>query len=54
VLVDIATLGVLRGGVPARALGMVTEWASLHRAEPRAAWERARQLRPPGKIEPLP
>jgi hypothetical protein len=42
------------GSLPARALGMVTEWASLHQRELLAAWERASRLQPPGKIEPLP
>ena len=37
VLVDIGTLAVLSGKLPARALGMVTKWASLHQDELRAA-----------------
>lgn len=54
VLVNINTLAVLGGGLPARALGLVTEWASLRQQDLRAAWQRASQLQPPGKIEPLP
>jgi hypothetical protein len=54
VLVNITTLAILGGGLPARALGLVTEWASLHQSELRACWERASHLQPPGKIEPLP
>jgi hypothetical protein len=54
VLVNINTLAVLGGGLPARALGLVTEWASLRQHDLRAAWQRASQLQPPGKIEPLP
>ena len=54
VLLNINTLAILGGNLPARALGMVTEWASLHQPEPRVAWERASRLQPPGKIEPLP
>ena len=54
VLVNINTLAVLSGSLPARALGLVTEWASLHQPELRAAWERASRLQPPGKIQPLP
>ena len=53
-LVNINTLAILGGSLPARALGMVTEWASLHQQELRVAWERASRLQPPGKIEPLP
>jgi hypothetical protein len=54
VLVSIATLAILSGSVPARALGLITEWASLHQQELRTAWDRARRLQPPGRIEPLP
>jgi hypothetical protein len=54
VLVNINTLAILSGGLPARALGLVTEWASLHQPELLASWERASQLQPPGKIAPLP
>ena len=54
VLVNINTLAVLSGSLPARALGLVTEWASLHQPELRAAWEQASRLQPPGKIQPLP
>lgn len=54
VLVNITTLAIMSGRLPARALGMVTEWAALHQGELRDAWERAKQLLPPGQIEPLP
>lgn len=54
VLVHIGTLAVLSGRLPARALGMVTEWAAMRQAELRAAWERASRLEPPGHIAPLP
>jgi hypothetical protein len=54
VLVNIVTLAILSGGLPARALGLVTEWASLHQRELLVAWERASQLQPPGRIAPLP
>ena len=53
-LLNINTLAIMSGRLPARALGMVTEWASLHQQELRAAWERAKRLLPPGQIEPLP
>ena len=42
------------GSLPARALGLVTEWASLHQQELRGAWGRASRLQQPGKIDPLP
>ncbi|MEK7715457.1 MAG: DUF4160 domain-containing protein [candidate division NC10 bacterium] len=54
VLVNVNTLAILGGGLPARALGMVTEWASLRQQELLVAWQRASRLQPPGKIEPLP
>ena len=53
VLVGIEDLAVLEGRLPPRALGFVIEWASLHQADLRAAWERARRHEAPGKIAPL-
>jgi len=52
--IDIDSLGVIDGKLPARALGLVTEWASLHQEELREAFDRAANMQPPGKIEPLP
>ncbi len=52
-LVEIATLSVISGRLPPRAMGLVAEWAASHQEELSAAWERARNLQPPGKIEPL-
>lgn len=53
-LVALDTLAVLEGALPPRALGLVVEWAALHRDELRATWERARRLEPLGRIAPLP
>ncbi len=53
-LVRIENLSVLAGSMPARALGLVVEWASLHQEELRAAWRRASENQVPGKIQPLP
>jgi hypothetical protein len=53
VLVNINTLAFLGGSLPARALGLVTEWASLHQQALRAAWERASRLQSPGKNRAL-
>jgi hypothetical protein len=50
---DIDTLAVIEGKLPARALGLVTEWAATHQHELREAFERAANMQPPGKIEPL-
>jgi hypothetical protein len=49
----IETLEILRGKLPRRAHGMVVEWATLHRAELRTNWERARRRQELGKIVPL-
>ena len=52
-VVRIEDLTVLRGRLPPRALGIVKEWASLHQAELKTAWDRARRQEAPGKIAPL-
>jgi hypothetical protein len=51
--VDIDALAVIDGKLPARALGLVIEWASLHQTDLRDAFQRAASMQPPGKIEPL-
>lgn len=53
-LVDINTLAVIAGRLPPRAMGLVVEWASLHREELLANWNRARNLEPLEGIDPLP
>ena len=50
----IATLSVLSGDLPARALRLVQEWARLHQAELEANWNAARVRVPLASIEPLP
>ena len=52
-LVNIHNMAVISGRLPPRALGLVIEWALLHQDELQAAWERARNLEPLGKIAPL-
>ena len=52
-LVNINTLAVISGNLPPRALGLVVEWASLHRDELNTLWERARNQESLGKIAPL-
>ncbi len=52
-LIAIETSAVIAGRLPPRALGLVIEWAALHQQELEAAWQRAKNLEPPGKIEPL-
>ncbi len=53
VLLQIDTLAVIAGRLPPRATGLVMEWASLHQSELREAWEKAKNMQAPGKIEPL-
>ncbi len=45
--------GVLSGSLPPRVLGLVVEWATLHREELQADWDRARALSPLEPIAPL-
>ena len=52
--VEIDSLSVIHGRLPARALILVTEWAKIHQSDLREAFHRAANLQPPGKIDPLP
>jgi hypothetical protein len=38
--IDIETMGVIAGRLPPRALRLVIDWASAHRAELRDSWQR--------------
>ena len=51
--IDIRSLSVLEGKFPARALGMVIEWASLHQNELLRNWNLTRDQQAPRKIDPL-
>ncbi len=51
--IDLDTLSVIDGKLPARALGLVIEWAALHQAELREAFSRAANSQAPGKVDPL-
>jgi hypothetical protein len=52
--IDIETLAVIQGDLPARAEALVMEWASLHREELHEAFRKASNLQKPGAINPLP
>jgi len=52
-VLDIATLGVNVGTLPSRALGLVVEWAALHREELIRAWEQVSAHQTPDPIPPL-
>lgn len=52
-LVGIDSLTVLRGRLSPRMLGLIVEWAALHREELMADWELARRQAVLNKINPL-
>ena len=52
-LIDIRNLSVFAGSLPPRVMGLVIEWATLHRQELFVDWERARDQQKLLKIEPL-
>jgi len=51
--IDIENLEVIAGYLPRRALGLVLEWAELHRRELRDNWALAQQHKPLNNITPL-
>ena len=53
VLVQIAPLGVLRGGLPPRALSLVMEWAQIHQNRLLENWNYAANNKKLQKIPPL-
>jgi hypothetical protein len=52
-LISINDLTVLEGKLPARALGMVIEWATQHQNELLENWHLMEAQQPINKIEPL-
>jgi hypothetical protein len=50
-ILAIESLAVLAGELPPRVLGLVTEWAAVHRAELEEDWRRARARE---ALEPIP
>jgi hypothetical protein len=52
-LIDIRTFEVIEGRLPGRALALVLEWASRHRAELMEDWNLCSRLQMPRKIAPL-
>ncbi len=53
VLIDIRSLGILRGQLPRRALSLVLEWAHEHRTELLENWEKCTNNQTPSKVAPL-
>jgi len=51
--IEIRTLGILDGKLPAKVLGLVVEWAELHQDELMKNWESMRTSGGFKKIDPL-
>ncbi|MDR2428503.1 MAG: DUF4160 domain-containing protein [Candidatus Margulisbacteria bacterium] len=51
--ISIEGLAILNGSLPARILGLVVEWADLHKKELMADWEMIRKTGKYNKIAPL-
>lgn len=52
--IELGTLRVLNGSLPARALAPVRQWAGLHPGELQQNWELAQRLEPLVAVAPLP
>jgi Domain of unknown function (DUF4160) len=52
-IIDIGSLRILDGWLTTRALGLVCEWAMLHKKELEENWALARRMEPLQKIQPL-
>ena len=52
-VVEIESLRLLAGQLPPRALGLVMEWATIHRQELMADWLLARNKTALERIQPL-
>ena len=50
----INSLAVITGALPPRAMGLVAEWATLHRQELQELWAKASRLEALHRIDPLP
>ena len=51
--IEIKTLSILEGDLPPRVLGLVIEWALLHKGELLENWTLMENKQPLKKIEPL-
>jgi hypothetical protein len=52
--IELATLQIINGSLPPRALRLVREWAQIHPEELAENWRRAQALEALAPIEPLP
>ena len=53
ILVDIYNFSIIAGSFPPKAMGLVMEWATMHKHELLENWELARGKKHTYKIEPL-
>ena len=51
--INIQTCGLMSGDLPPRILGMVAEWAAIHRQELMKDWAKSENMRPRDNIAPL-
>ena len=51
--IRIKDLAILSGSLPPRALGLVIEWAEIHKDELLENWEKSRDEHKLSKIKPL-
>jgi hypothetical protein len=51
--IRIDDLGIHEGYLPPKALGLIAEWAAIHKEELIRNWNLARENKPIEKIEPL-
>jgi len=51
--IAISDLGIIEGSIPSRVLGLVVEWASLHKEELNNNWKRMRNNESLFPIAPL-
>lgn len=52
-MISIEDLKIVEGQLPARALNLIIEWATIHKSELLENWERAVTRNKLSKIEPL-
>ena len=51
--IKIKDFAVMKGSLPPKAIGLVAEWATLHKEELESNWEASRQKKPLISITPL-
>ena len=51
--IKISDFSIIEGKLPARVLGLVVEWAAIHRVEIEDNWKRIENMETLKKIDPL-